>query len=72
MVPNCGNGRSDCATVEVDGKPAYGALNPRLTAVVEPICDVSKERSAALLRSLTMVKQDYWLEALQLKILLAD
>src|ERR1700676_3994473 len=29
MVPNCGNGRSDCASVWPIGKPVYGTRKPR-------------------------------------------
>ena len=46
-----GKGRRDWATLAVQGKPAYGSLKPAATAAVEQICEVSKVRVAALVRS---------------------
>src|SRR5581483_2215693 len=51
MLPYCGKGRSDCATVADSGNPAYGAVNPRAAANAELIGEASNVRSAALLRS---------------------
>src|SRR5689334_6583394 len=48
---NCGNGRRDCATVEVAGKPAYGSLFWKRPAAVEFSGALRIVRSAALLIS---------------------
>src|SRR5580698_1739339 len=51
MLPNCGNGRRDCATVDPSGKPAYGGvLKPMAAARGESMGEARSCKSVELFR----------------------